>query len=185
MYKSMYAWADDNFIMLATAIILFLFIFMILAVIYEKSGFMKFCWKFFLIGYLVTLVIVTLASRNRLAQPMLVRKISFHYVFISRPDTGFMWEDFANVLMFVPYGVLLRNFIGKVHRWYGAVLAVIVAAITSASIEAIQYVLRCGCTDINDLLNNICGAVAGYIVFAVVDRGINACRRLAIIINGK
>lgn len=180
MYQNMYAWADNNFIMLAAAIIVFLFIFMILAVIYEKSGFMKFCWKFFLIGYLVTLVIVTLASRNRLAQPMIVKLISFHYVFISRPDTGFMWEDFANVLMFIPYGVLLRKFIGKGHQWYGAILAIIVAAITSASIEAIQYVLRCGCTDINDLLNNVYGAVIGYIVYAVVDWGINACRKRTI-----
>jgi glycopeptide antibiotics resistance protein len=72
---------------------------------------------------------------------------------------------FGNVLLFVPFGVLFAAVAGR-HRSVGVLL--LAAALTSASIEAIQYAERhvpIGRTvDIDDVLWNTTGGFAGFLI---------------------
>ncbi|WP_229853000.1 VanZ family protein [Streptomyces albospinus] len=80
------------------------------------------------------------------------------------------WDFFLNVLMFVPGGLLLAS----------AGVRLLTAAASgflgSLAIETTQYLTASGRTaDINDLLANTLGCVAGYVTAAAV-RGV--CRRV-------
>lgn len=63
------------------------------------------------------LAFITVISRSDIHQSVVVGRLRFHYIFISKPDTGLPWEDIANVILFIPMGVLiwyccLAGFIG-------------------------------------------------------------------------
>ena len=71
-----------------------------------------------------------------------------------------------NVAMFAPLGFLLPLLTEKVQKWY-RMLAV--GFCTSLAIEVLQYLLCRGLFDVDDLLCNTLGAMAGYwVVMAAV-----------------
>lgn len=53
------------------------------------------------------LAFITVISRSDIHQSVVVGRLRFHYIFISKPDTGLPWEDIANVILFIPMGVLI------------------------------------------------------------------------------
>lgn len=64
-----------------------------------------------------------------------------------------------NIAMFLPLGLLLPLAAKPFRRWYRTLAA---GAGVSLLIEAIQYILRRGQADVDDLLCNTLGAVLGY-----------------------
>ena len=50
------------------------------------------------------LAFITVISRSDIHQSVVVGRLRFHYIFISKPDTGLPWEDIANVILFIPMG---------------------------------------------------------------------------------
>ncbi|MFB7633549.1 VanZ family protein [Streptomyces sp. NPDC056149] len=84
------------------------------------------------------------------------------------------WDFFLNVLMFVPGGLLLAS--------AGARFATAAACgfLGSLAIEATQYLAASGRTaDINDLLANTLGCVAGYACAAAVRAAFRGTRTVA------
>lgn len=81
---------------------------------------------------------------------------------------GFTLGVWGNIIMFIPIGLYLANFL-KGSKW-GKVVAGIVGA--SLSIEVLQYVFKRGASDIDDLILNTAGGgligVFIYLVFKVL-----------------
>ena len=78
-------------------------------------------------------------------------------------------EMIANILAFVPFGVMLGvNFKQVVFRHK---LAVILAF--SLAVESIQYVLAIGVADITDVIMNTLGGFVGLAIYAVVNKYTN------------
>jgi glycopeptide antibiotics resistance protein len=75
----------------------------------------------------------------------------------------------GNVLLFVPFGLL---FTAITRRYRSAGVLLLAAALTSASIEALQYAERnvpIGRTvDVDDVLWNTLGALAGFLLLRLV-----------------
>ncbi|WP_018192481.1 MULTISPECIES: VanZ family protein [Microbacteriaceae] len=84
---------------------------------------------------------------------------------VNRPS-----EMLANVALFVPFGVYLGVLAPRWRVWPVAV----VAALTSCALEAAQYVLASGSSDVTDVILNTSGAVGGFLVLSLarwVSRG--------------
>ncbi len=82
------------------------------------------------------------------------------------------FEPVANILLFVPLGMLLSTLGRRVLAVVGAGLAV------SLVIEVTQYLLNIGRTaDVNDLIENTLGTLIGWLVVLAVRR--IAARRAA------
>lgn len=68
----------------------------------------------------------------------------------------------ANLILFIPVGFLVtktfRNSVDSIWR-----LVIIVLAI-SLIIEIIQYVFACGTSEVEDLITNVLGGIAGYLI---------------------
>jgi glycopeptide antibiotics resistance protein len=76
-------------------------------------------------------------------------------------------EVLGNVLVFVPFGVYL-GLLAPGRAWWrtwGRVVGVV--GLTSVALEAAQYVLAVGSSDVSDVLANTAGGVVGLMVLAV------------------
>lgn len=72
------------------------------------------------------------------------------------------WQIYMNYFLFVPYGAILKSM--DVMR------AILIAALTSAAIEMIQYIFCLGMCEIDDVINNTFGAIAGCLVYLAAER---------------
>jgi glycopeptide antibiotics resistance protein len=84
-------------------------------------------------------------------------------------------EVLGNVLVFVPFGVYLGLLAPRRTGWRAGARAgaraaglLGLVALTSVALEAAQYVLAVGSSDVSDVLANTAGGVAGLVLVAVV-----------------
>ncbi|HJC61034.1 MAG TPA: VanZ family protein [Candidatus Dietzia intestinigallinarum] len=75
---------------------------------------------------------------------------------------GPLFDYLGNMAFFVPVGVLL--FILLEHRRRAMALVVVVAALSSATVETLQYLFALGHSDVSDLLFNTLGALVGAVI---------------------
>lgn len=68
----------------------------------------------------------------------------------------------GNMAAFMPFGFFLPEIWSRVDRWYTTTL---LRAVFSLCIETTQLVFRVGSFDVDDLLLNTIGALAGYLTF--------------------
>lgn len=72
---------------------------------------------------------------------------------------------YGNVLLFVPFGAILP----VLHRRFRRFPVVLACGMgLSAAVEVIQYVTRRGSCDVDDVILNTLGCIAGYIIFSLV-----------------
>ena len=76
-------------------------------------------------------------------------------------------EIMQNILLFLPYGSLLKA--------NGFKRPILIAALTSLAVELIQYITALGLCELDDLINNTLGAALGVLVFTL---GMKAAARL-------
>ena len=79
---------------------------------------------------------------------------------------SFCFHFFGNTGWFVPLGLLLPMLRPKV----GALQALLTGAAFSALLEALQWLLKTGCTDIDDVILNALGALTGYAILRLIRR---------------
>lgn len=72
-----------------------------------------------------------------------------------------IWEIVDNVLIFIPLGVF-SSMLGRTKSWIGRLAP---SFFTSLVLEALQFVLAAGATDITDLLTNTLGGLIGIGIF--------------------
>ena len=81
------------------------------------------------------------------------------YEAIQNGRTELLTENLMNVVVFAPIGVLL----GSVFRGKGAWLIVLaIGTLISLSIEVLQYGLKCGLAETDDVMHNTIGCLTGY-----------------------
>lgn len=107
MYDQLYLWANNNFISLSIGIFIVVFVLVIILSCIKPDRKFYLCWGILFSVYVLLLVFITVISRTNIHQSVVVKKIRFHYIFLSRPDTGLPWEDIANVMLFIPMGIFL------------------------------------------------------------------------------
>lgn len=88
------------------------------------------------------------------AQPQLIPLRTTLGTLRSESWWSFVYHTMGNVVWFVPLGLMLRK------RKPGA--ALLAGALLSAGIELGQYLLMTGMTDIDDVILNALGALAGW-----------------------
>jgi glycopeptide antibiotics resistance protein len=74
---------------------------------------------------------------------------------------------FGNMLVFVPLGLYLPAALPAMRRFARTLAAVV---LVSASLEALQYLLGTGSTDIDDVWLNAAGGSLGYALYVIVAR---------------
>ena len=137
-----------------------------------------------LLAYLVVLVKITVVKGTTVARILqnltagraplrAVNLIPFETVLTyagyreSMPFLRWFSNIFGNMLIFVPLGLYLPTVFPGMRRFLRTLLAVV---LVSASLEALQYLLGTGSTDIDDLWLNALGGSLGYLLFSLVTR---------------
>ncbi|AKP66170.1 VanZ family protein [Companilactobacillus ginsenosidimutans] len=76
----------------------------------------------------------------------------------------FFYNLFGNIVWFIPMGIFKPS-LGKKNRGFGRV--VLIGALVSVSIEALQFVLSTGVTDIDDVISNTIGTAIGFLLYFI------------------
>lgn len=78
-------------------------------------------------------------------------------------DEGFTLNVWGNILMFIPLGLYAANFLKQFNFWkaLGAVIG------ASLMIEVLQYILKRGVSDIDDLFLNTIGGLIGIFIYLI------------------
>jgi glycopeptide antibiotics resistance protein len=79
-------------------------------------------------------------------------------------------ETVSNVLIFIPFGLLLALNFKKVAL--GRLLGVVL--VFSLAVETVQFVLAIGTTDATDVVTNTLGGLAGLVLYRLVGRMVRA-----------
>lgn len=77
---------------------------------------------------------------------------------------GFTLNVWGNIVLFIPLGVYAAHFLKR--STFLKVTGILFAM--SMAIESIQYVLKRGASDVDDVLLNVFGGMVGYSIYAVL-----------------
>lgn len=120
--------------------------------------------------YLVLLVWVVLWKLDLpwIGVHRLIKLVPFAPVGDEGPSEAY--EIAINFFLFLPFGVYLR-LVAPAWRWWRATA---VFAASSVVLEAAQYVLGVGSSDVTDVVVNVAGGLAGVALVALAQRGLGA-----------
>ncbi len=118
----------------------------------------------FYLSFVLTITVFERATSRR-AQYELELFWSYRVAAKRRPEL--LWENFWNVLLFVPIGAMTASILRK-RPWLGAVLGVLL----SVGIELTQLWLHRGLFEFDDIFHNTVGAVIGVGVYLLVIRSL-------------
>jgi glycopeptide antibiotics resistance protein len=105
----------------------------------------------------------------------------FRYYFVYHEFTFLEWFEniFGNILLLVPFGILLPFVWG---RRMPLVMIILMAALFSVSVEAVQFFSGLGELDIDDVLLNLLGGFIGGFIACRAERAVSSlldrCARL-------
>ncbi|MCM1541405.1 MAG: VanZ family protein [Blautia sp.] len=108
--------------------------------------------------YLTVLMIITLFSRESGSRQGIDLEI-FSTWGINDRNNAFVVE---NILLFVPYGIVCPLAFRRFRSFWGSLA---MGALTSFLVELIQLLTGRGYFQIDDILTNILGTVAGYLLY--------------------
>lgn len=74
-------------------------------------------------------------------------------------------EGLMNVLMFIPFGLLLRG----AYKGIGWKMMMVVTVGLSVSVELLQFIFKRGYAEFDDVMHNALGAVIGFGLYALVE----------------
>ncbi len=107
--------------------------------------------------YVVTFQDVSWSSHNF---------IPFREIFRYDIGSGIFYRNvFGNLLLFIPYGI----FIARYLKLKEPIVLVVLAFITSLSIEVIQFLIG-RVFDVDDIILNVVGCLLGYSVYVIFEK---------------
>lgn len=89
------------------------------------------------------------------------------YNAIKEGRTELLTENIMNVVVFVPVG-LLMGIAFKYIKWWQVLL---IGAFISISIEVLQFILKKGFSELDDVMHNTLGCMIGYWIYALARYG--------------
>jgi glycopeptide antibiotics resistance protein len=124
---------------------------------------------FLLVAYLYIVIGITILSRSEGG----TSGASFELFRTFRNTFSARKQIYENVLMFVPYAVLLYGLARPFRRWW---IALLMGAGSSLLIEVTQWVTRTGYFEVDDILTNTVGMMIGYLVCRIIGNGYRRIR---------
>lgn len=83
------------------------------------------------------------------------------YKAILRGSSNALYENFCNIILFVPVGIVLALFLRLDIKW-----SIIIGFILSLGIECCQWIFWLGSFEIDDLIHNTIGSGLGAAIFS-------------------
>lgn len=107
---------------------------------------------------------------NRLPDPIYEWKLipfwSYWEMIVNKSEN--MWKQILyNIVVFVPWGILLPLLYTKARQWKITILS---ATIFSLVIELIQLIFRLGFFEFDDIFNNVLGTFIGFGIWKLVSK---------------
>lgn len=130
-----------------------------------------------IVGYLLSVFVITFGTRlpDPHIQYQLIPFLSHRLAL--QGDANEQFQLLCNVLLFVPFGVLYPIII--IEKRKDTSIGILCAAFSfSFSIEIMQLITRYGCFEIDDMINNVLGAVIGYLLVSVFRRIYRLCLKM-------
>ena len=109
--------------------------------------------------YVLILLYVTIFSREPFAERHIMLSFLWEYRLALAGSMSWVLQILNNIILFVPMGVLYGE-LSRKRTWWRALL---LGAGTSAFIEGMQFVLKAGLCETDDVFNNTIGMMLGYI----------------------
>lgn len=82
-----------------------------------------------------------------------------YYEVFARRNVDIGMQMLANVILFIPWGIIIPIAFPRMRRFVWNVVA---SVIFSAMIEVVQLLFECGRCELDDVIHNTLGAVIGY-----------------------
>lgn len=89
------------------------------------------------------------------------------YVSIQEGRENLLVENIMNVVVFIPLGILCAISFEKARWMHAAFWGLTI----SASIEVMQYVLKRGFSEVDDVMHNTLGCIIGYGLWSLIKMG--------------
>ncbi len=86
----------------------------------------------------------------------------------------FFYNSFGNIVWFVPFGFLFPFFCDKTRHFWSTLF---LGFLLSLAIETLQFFLRTGVSDIDDVFFNTLGTGLGYMLYSTLVKEITSLRR--------
>lgn len=137
-----------------------------------------------LTGYLILYTYLTLSYRSPSTQPKLNLNLFWSYRAAFRIDNStfrirrpyLARQILLNILVMIPAGLLLPLAYRRQHHPY--LLTLLTGFALSVLIEALQYFMRLGLCELDDILNNTLGCLIGILLFHLGSWGADwLCKR--------
>lgn len=122
-----------------------------------------------LVFYLVFLFIITTIARTPSGSYLYDFRLLHSYWTSMRSGYIIGRMQFYNICMLVPLGILLPIILQFRVSWKDILL---LSFVYSASIESTQLLFKLGCFELDDLFNNMLGAMAAYVTVIII-RSVN------------
>lgn len=107
-----------------------------------------------------------------------VNLIPFHYS-TSAGEQFHIKEVRDNVLIFIPFGILLSMLAPTMNLLY----KFLIIFVTSLVLETMQFVLAIGGTDITDLITNSLGGIIGIALYALLLKAVKDKQKIDTVIS--
>lgn len=88
-------------------------------------------------------------------------------MFYAQSRLDFVYNSFGNIVCFLPFGFLAPFVFSKKQTFIRGLLS---GMMFSIFIEAMQFLLATGVSDIDDVFFNSCGTALGYLLYWLVQR---------------
>lgn len=122
---------------------------------------------FMFIGYIIVVLGITLLDRGATHQGAVNLAMLSSYREAWYNVSVRSWQNiYLNILMFVPFGLLLPYILKGAKNY---IVMFCSALLFTLLIETLQFITNLGVFDLNDMLNNVIGALIGYgIIQAII-----------------
>ncbi|MCQ2479160.1 MAG: VanZ family protein [Clostridia bacterium] len=132
----------------------------------------KFLWLAMFLVYAAILLWAAIGSRSEGYEHSLNLRPLYSYFFVVKVYNSFdvFKQILDNILVFIPFGMLLPASFNMKHKQKNYALIVLAGFAFSLFIEAVQYLFSIGFTEVDDLINNVWGCLVGCGIYALTDK---------------
>ena len=88
-----------------------------------------------------------------------------------RGNTPSLWSSafsVLNILLFIPWGMIIYPLIQKKRRLVGVVLSTLIGTLTSVCIECLQLITGTGMFEVTDMVTNTAGTFIGAVFISIL-----------------
>ena len=129
----------------------------------ENVSWRKLLWTAVTAFYFLFFLYITLLMRSYGSRRM-VELRPFISFYPTHPEFHYVIE---NILLFIPLGILFPIRFSFARRWKRMIG---IALCLSLAVEFLQFVFRCGKSEVDDLIANVLGAVIGFGIYRVCQK---------------